>query len=584
MNTGIILTIVGGLLAVLAYLFAPFITLVEDGVTVYAWQVATGQGGLLLSLLAVALAGWTARSRKQAAGWGMAALALGQLALLGLTYAHVWALVPARALGLPADGQTGALVDGTLVMLDWGFALAAGQAAGALFAGLLVVAAHREFAKSQRFLKLAVQWGGQTVFERVLFDAAPVTVGEEDDALVQLAAGGLARHLLLQPIGPERYAIHVPVFIKGQLHLHGERVDAPGQSAELGPGDAGILWFDNDVSLVFGFTGAESTSLAAGLGRDPGMAVSMAATTAVTLVLLLVMLAGQKHSHPADAQESLDEKHVASIAFTIAEPPKPADAPPEPDKTNENAPPAPIGPPLDHRAPKAGLADRDMKLETKVPKPDHPTGPVDLKTVGMVKAMLDAADVGAMKKIMEGRGERDWESPMAAQTDGLDDGAQIGGGNRLTVWKKGGIGGGGESPWDLVGLPHGTDPNGHDLRHTLPIGRKIARKVPPYKFAEGTTIGGCDKGDIAKQVRARGSIVRACYETQLLSAPTLQGKLTAQWTIGGDGSVQGEKAVNDTLNSNAVGDCVMRAIHRIRFQAPEAGTCVIQWPFVFSPG
>ena len=586
MNSGIFLTIFGGVLAILAYLFAPFITLVEDGVTVHAWQVATGQGTLLLALLAVVLALWTLRSRRQIAGWGLAALALGQMALLALTYAHVWALVPARALGLPADAQTGALVDGTLVMLDWGFALAAGQAAGALFAGLLVVAAHREFAKSQRFLKLAVQWGGQTVFERVLFDASPVTVGEADDALIQLAAGGLGSHLLLQPAGLERYQLHVPAFVKGQLHLRDERVDAAGQSAEIRPGDAGVLWFDNDVSLVFGFTGAESATLAAGLGREPGMVVSMAATTAVTLVLLLVMLAGQKARHHSDVAENAEAKQLAEIELHLHE----ANVvlpitPPEPDKVVETAPPAPIGPPVDHHAPKPGLTDRDMSVETKVPKPDHPTGPVDLKTVGMVKAMLDAADVGAMKKIMDGNAQRDWESPMAAQADGLDDGEQIGGGNPLTRWKRTGIGGDGESPWVLVGMPNGTDPDGRDLRSTVAIGRKPPKRVTTYKFAEGMTQGGCDKGDVAKQVRARGSMVRACYETQLLSTPTLQGKLTVQWTIAGDGSVTGDRITATSLaDESRVSDCVLRAIRHIRFQAPEAGVCVIQWPFVFAPG
>ena len=57
-----------------------------------------------------------------------------------------------------------------------------------------------------------------------------------------------------------------------------------------------------------------------------------------------------------------------------------------------------------------------------------------------------------------------------------------------------------------------------------------------------------------------------------------------QWTITGDGAVTGQKTVGDTLNNNTVSDCVLRAISHIRFAKPEAGICVIQWPFVFSPG
>ena len=42
MTSGIILTIFGGILAILAYLFAPFIGIVEDGVTIHATTVQNG--------------------------------------------------------------------------------------------------------------------------------------------------------------------------------------------------------------------------------------------------------------------------------------------------------------------------------------------------------------------------------------------------------------------------------------------------------------------------------------------------------------------------------------------------------------
>ena len=116
------------------------------------------------------------------------------------------------------------------------------------------------------------------------------------------------------------------------------------------------------------------------------------------------------------------------------------------------------------------------------------------------------------------------------------------------------------------------------------IGRKTAKKVARLNIASGVSTGGCDKGDIAKNVRSRASALRACYETQLMSKPDLSGKITVQWTITTDGSVSNPKTVNDSLDSNAVTDCVLRSIGRIRFAKPEAGICVIQWPFVFSPG
>jgi hypothetical protein len=85
-------------------------------------------------------------------------------------------------------------------------------------------------------------------------------------------------------------------------------------------------------------------------------------------------------------------------------------------------------------------------------------------------------------------------------------------------------------------------------------------------------------------VRARAASLRACYETQLMNKPDLAGKLTVQWTITGEGGVSGQKLVGDTLSNTSVSDCVLRAISHVRFAKPEAGICVIQWPFVFNPG
>jgi hypothetical protein len=95
---------------------------------------------------------------------------------------------------------------------------------------------------------------------------------------------------------------------------------------------------------------------------------------------------------------------------------------------------------------------------------------------------------------------------------------------------------------------------------------------------------GCDKGDISMKVRASAASLRACYETQLISRPTLAGKVTVRWTINGAGKVENDKVVDDSMNNSAVSDCVQRTIRRIHFSKPAVGVCVIQWPFVFNPG
>lgn len=111
-----------------------------------------------------------------------------------------------------------------------------------------------------------------------------------------------------------------------------------------------------------------------------------------------------------------------------------------------------------------------------------------------------------------------------------------------------------------------------------------ANGVARLNIASGVSSGGCDKGDIAKNVRASARDVRACYEAQLMSKSGLEGKITVQWTIGTDGGVEDPKTVNDSLGSDAVTDCLLDVIGSLTFAEPEAGSCVVQWPFVFSPG
>ena len=139
-----------------------------------------------------------------------------------------------------------------------------------------------------------------------------------------------------------------------------------------------------------------------------------------------------------------------------------------------------------------------------------------------------------------------------------------------------------------VGTRRGTG-DAHGLAGTgrnanVGIGRKRRKRVAKLRMAGGRSTGGCDKGNIAKNVRKRAAALRACYEMQLMSKPNLKGKVTVQWTIDTEGRVKNVKVVSDKIKNNNVTDCVVRTLKRVRFKKPEAGICIIQWPFVFVPG
>ena len=113
------------------------------------------------------------------------------------------------------------------------------------------------------------------------------------------------------------------------------------------------------------------------------------------------------------------------------------------------------------------------------------------------------------------------------------------------------------------------------------LGKKKSKRAAKVKIASGSARGFCSKSDIKRNIRRRAGAIRYCYEKQLSRNPKLAGKITARWTIGMDGRVQGPVSA---FGLGAVSGCVASKIKKIRFKPPEGGVCVVQWPLVFSSG
>ncbi len=94
--------------------------------------------------------------------------------------------------------------------------------------------------------------------------------------------------------------------------------------------------------------------------------------------------------------------------------------------------------------------------------------------------------------------------------------------------------------------------------------------------------GFCSKRNISNMIRRRSRGIRACYEERLTRKPGLKGKIKVRWKIGLDGKVSSASIATSTMKDAKVEQCITRLIRRIRFQKPDGGVCVVQWPFVFS--
>jgi PmbA protein len=75
--------------------------------------------------------------------------------------------------------------------------------------------------------------------------------------------------------------------------------------------------------------------------------------------------------------------------------------------------------------------------------------------------------------------------------------------------------------------------------------------------------------------------VKFCYEQQLNARPDLQGRVTTKFVISPTGSVQSAMIGSSDLRNEAVESCIVRAVRRWTFPAPDGGgVVVVNYPFL----
>lgn len=542
-------------------------------------QMLPGQVSALLAIAAIAVAFLIYKQRKRKLAWVVVVSSLVQIALAWWAYDGVYSLAPCSGDGMVC-AEGGKLIPETYLHMNGLIWMVTGGIL-AFFAGLGTLASFDEYSKDQRFLRLAVAWNDQIVAEQVFFNPKPVTIGEDPKNVFQLAAGGLASHVLFSPNGAEKYALEVPAALTGLVTVGGNERPATG-TIEINRGDHGHLSFENGVDLHFNFTGAQPGAL---LGthhnRNTALSISFAAVFSLFSIMFVMVNSVAIQAEDDMEREKIEQKNrgLIEVAVEEKEEQKPEEIKPEGADDDTTAKKA------GGEEGKFGDPDQDPNKSSKVPRMDGPMrDKIDVKNIGIAKVLGGPqAMTGAIGNIMAGDTGA-ISSKMAVAMSGEGGELVIGHGSGGMGFRGTGSGGGGEGYGRLHGLGAIDTGGGTGRNADMGIGRKSSKKVAKINIAQGQSTGGCDKGDISKNVRARAASLRACYETQLMSKPDLAGKITVQWTINGEGKVQNDKVVDDSMKNSAVTDCVQRTIRRISFMKPEAGVCVIQWPFVFNPG
>ena len=115
------------------------------------------------------------------------------------------------------------------------------------------------------------------------------------------------------------------------------------------------------------------------------------------------------------------------------------------------------------------------------------------------------------------------------------------------------------------------------------------RKVPAVRTVRGTADGRRHPGFAQQGDPSRARFTRhlnqvaSATEQQLIAHPDLQGRVAVKFIIGPDGSVKAATRDHSDLGNAAVERCVVDAVNRWTFPAPEGGGLVIvTYPFVFA--
>jgi len=439
----------------------------------------------------------------------------------------------------------------------------------------------------RRHLRVALIWGGDIIFERTLMDPEPVTIGESDAAMFQVACGGLDVHTLLTP-EQHGWWLYAPEGTKGRVAFDEREFELQqGARVFLEGADRGAIDLGNGVTMAFSFVWLPRRLFAAGWQTDPRIIASWVLSATLILGVLMLALLSPRPKRLMQLDEQLAMVHPEYIPMDLREQQEPdePDVPPEPFRADEDL----TGKRSGGEEGKPGDPEERIDKETKIPKNiDELVEKIDVRKLGVAEALEQALanPTSALGTVLAGD-RTVIESKMVAA--GSDPGAelQIGHGPGGMGFRGTGTGGGDPEggPGRLRGL--GKVDTGGGVGRIGIVGRRKPRKrrrVPPIKTGGVKASGYCSRGSLVRAVKRRSAAFRACYEMELLSRPNLRGRIETRWTINMQGRVVGAKITRNSMGHAKVADCVLRTIRRVRFEKPEGGMCVVAWPFMFQPG
>ncbi len=199
----------------------------------------------------------------------------------------------------------------------------------------------------------------------------------------------------------------------------------------------------------------------------------------------------------------------------------------------------------------------------------------------LIVGALSSEAGGALADVLAGGAVIGNAEEIMAQASGVGVAKRAGGGT-LRERAGGGSGSGQQKGLGSLAVAKGTAKSISEGKAVKE--RKIRGKA---NVGAGGDIGGSgdfDSSVVVKTIKTRLAAIRACYERELRRNPTLEGKVTVQFSIQPRGNVTNVSITANTTGDSAVAQCVSSTISRFRFNpGPEGGSVTYSYPFVFAP-
>jgi hypothetical protein len=114
------------------------------------------------------------------------------------------------------------------------------------------------------------------------------------------------------------------------------------------------------------------------------------------------------------------------------------------------------------------------------------------------------------------------------------------------------------------------------------VGQKQVRGMVQASLNKSVRIrGGMSREAVKRVIQQHLDEITYCYETALISNPSIKGKITMEWKIRMSGAVGEVRIKSSTVKSPEIYGCIKSAIKTWRFPKPVGNEVVVSYPFIF---